>query len=120
MSSKKPLFVMRQPPYGSNLAREALEAVLAAGSFEQTASVLFIDDGVLQLIDNQQAEKIACKNHSAMLQALPLYDVDKLYADSHSLTERSINNSDITPAVTVLNTDAVKKLMADHSPVLSF
>lgn len=120
MDRKKILFVMRQSPYGSNLAREALEAVLAAGSFEQQVSVLFMDDGVLQLLGDRQTGQTGRKNHCAMLQALPLYEVDQLYADSHSLRLRKVATDRTVPGVTTLDTGAVQKLMAGHHHILSF
>lgn len=46
METRKLLFLLRQAPYGTSHALEALEAVLVAGVFEQQVAVLFRDEGV--------------------------------------------------------------------------
>ncbi len=51
--SKKLLFISRHAPYGSSLARDALDAVLASSAYDQQLSLLFMDDGVFQLLKNQ-------------------------------------------------------------------
>ena len=118
--NKKILFIMRHPPYGTSLAREALEAVLAAGSFEQQVSVLFTGDGVLQLVEQQDPAAITQKNHHAMLQALPMYDVDQLFVDQHSLNKRQLMGEHINPAITLIDNAAIQQLMARHDHILSF
>ena len=118
--SKKTLFIMRHPPYGTNLAQEALEAVLAAGSFEQQVSVLFMDDGVLQLIEQQNPAASTQKNHHAMLKALPMYDVDQLFVDQHSLDERQLTSKNTNLPVALIDSNAIRQLMARHDHILSF
>ena len=53
---KKLLFVLRQAPYGSTLAKDALDAILATSAYEQDLSIAFIDDGVFQLINNHKTK----------------------------------------------------------------
>ncbi|MCK7492950.1 MAG: sulfurtransferase complex subunit TusD [Comamonadaceae bacterium] len=43
------LFVLRHPPHGSMNAQESLDMILAAAAFDQSVSLLFLDDGVFQL-----------------------------------------------------------------------
>ena len=57
MKPKRILFLLRQPPYQSSRAIEAIESILVAGVFEQDVSVLFKDDGVWQLIKDQDGAK---------------------------------------------------------------
>ena len=118
--SKKILFVMRHAPYGTSLAREALEATLAACSFEQQVSVLFLDDGVLQLVDTQQPASIEPKNHNAMLQALPLYDIDQLYVEQHSATTRQLSSEQLPATAQLIDSKAAALLMADCDHIVSF
>ncbi|MCV6605105.1 MAG: DsrE family protein, partial [Porticoccaceae bacterium] len=72
MSDNNLLFILRSAPYGSSLAREGLEAVLAAASLGQNVSVLFMDDGILQLTRHQQPGQIGQKNNASMAAALPM------------------------------------------------
>jgi len=124
MKDKKILFVCRQSPYGSTLARESLEAILAGGVFEQDIGVLFIDNGVFQLLPDQQAEAIEEKNHLAMLQALPLYDIENLYVEAESLHKRGLDQQSLPEhlqtEITMLDCAGAKKLLASSDSILSF
>jgi sulfur relay protein TusC/DsrF len=53
MASKKFLYINRRPPHGSIYAHESLEVVLIGAAFEQDVTLAFIDDGVYQLMQNQ-------------------------------------------------------------------
>ena len=50
------LYLLRRPPYSGSLAAEAIDSILVAGVFDQRVSVLFKDDGVLQLLKDQQGQ----------------------------------------------------------------
>lgn len=118
---KKILFISRQSPYGNSQPREALDALLAATAYEQDLSVLFMDDGVFQLLENQNPTTICQKNLGASLKALEFYDVENIYVDSRSLAERNINQQDLVlDSVKLLDTHQVNRLMAQQNQVISF
>ncbi|MGS2722450.1 sulfurtransferase complex subunit TusC [Porticoccus sp. GXU_MW_L64] len=114
------LFVLRTAPYGSSLAREGLEAALAAASLGQSVSVLFMDDGVFQLVNDQQPAHIGQKNNGAMAAALPIYDIEQRYVDAHSLNARNLPADNIDRGFEVLDSNAVKTLMASCRHIVSF
>lgn len=118
--NKKILFVMRHGPYGTALAREALEAALGTGSFGAHPTVLFMDDGVWQLLANQQGAAIQQKNHYAMLSALPVYGVEKLLVERDSLDARQLNVNDLPDNVTIIERAQASKLLADSDVILGF
>lgn len=117
---KSLLIVLRQAPYGGQAARESLDAILTAAAFEQPLSLLFIDDGVYQLLADQQPQQIEAKNLAATLPVLPMYDVEHIYADEHSLQQRQIDSVDCLLPVKPLTLPAVQKLFAEHEVILSF
>lgn len=117
---KNILFVMRHGPYGTVLAREALEAALGTGSFGANPTVLFMDDGVWQLLANQQGAAIQQKNHYAMLSALSLYGVEQLLVEQDSLDVRHLTADDLPTDVLILDNAQTKTLLADCDVVLSF
>ena len=82
---KKFMFVNRKAPYGSIYALESLEVVLITATFDQDVSLVFIDDGVYELVKGQQTKGIGIKNFSPSYRALDGYDVEKLYVDQASL-----------------------------------
>ena len=61
---KKFMFVNRKAPYGTIYALESLEVVLIAATFDQDVSLVFLDDGVYELVKGQDTKGIGIKNHS--------------------------------------------------------
>ena len=117
---KKFMFVNRKAPYGTIYALESLEVVLIAATFDQDVSLVFVDDGVYQLVKGQQTQGAGMKNFSPTYRALEGYDVEKLYVERASLQARGLGASDLLVAVEVLDTAALAALMAEQDVVLSF
>ncbi len=118
---KKILFISRHSPYGSSLAKDALDAILATSAYEQDIALLFMDDGIFQLLSSQQAEHIEQKSFSAQLQALSLYEIDRVYAHQESMEKRQITINDLSlDNIQVINNLEIIKLMAEQDHLLSF
>lgn len=118
---KKLLFISRHAPYGSSLAKDALDAILAASAYGQDIALLFMDDGVFQLLPTQQAEHIDQKSFSAQLQALSIYEIEKIYVHSESLEKRQITINDLNlENIQVINNLKVAKLLTEQDHLLSF
>ena len=83
------LALCRHAPYGSTLAREGLEAILACAAMDQVPEVLFINDGVYQLLP-QNPEAIAEKSLQRNLQALPMFGVETVYVCRKSAEKRGL------------------------------
>lgn len=94
---KKFLYINRKAPYGSIYALESLEVVLIGAAFEQHVSLAFIDDGVYQLMANQETAGVGMKNFSKTYRALGDYEVRKLYVEKESLVERGLTADDLMP-----------------------
>lgn len=87
---KSLLIISRQAPWSGPGAREALDIVLAGGAFDLPIGLLFMDDGVFQLMPAQNAAQVQQKDLTANLKALSLFGIDDLYACSYSLKERGV------------------------------
>lgn len=119
--SKKLLFISRHAPYGSSIAKEALDAALAASVYDQDLSLLFMDDGVFQLLQHQEPFAIAQKSFAAMLPVLPLYGIDNIYVHQESLKLRGITTDELVlEQVKLIDSCTVGKLMAEQDQLLSF
>ncbi|MFC6631775.1 sulfurtransferase complex subunit TusC [Microbulbifer taiwanensis] len=117
----KTLAICRRAPYGSALAREGLEAVLAGAAMEQAIDVLFMRDGVFQLMEAQAPDNIEQKNLWRNLQALPMFGVETLYVCESSLTERGIKLDRSRPAGSEIKLIAdTGTFIAAYDHVLSF
>jgi len=134
MATKKFMFVNRKAPYGSVYALESLEVVLISAAFEQEVAVAFLDDGVYQITKGQDTTGIAQKNFSNTYKALGDYDINKLYVEEESLTERGLSKDDLMdlvwededddwaekPSIIMVNRQQMAEVMADQEVTLSF
>lgn len=117
---KSILIVLSKPPYKGQMARESLDAVLTAAAFEIPLSILFIGDGVYQLMQDQQASSIQSKDMAASLSVLPVYDVKNIFVDEDSMLARGLKTADCILPVEVLELNKVQKLFNENDRVLSF
>ncbi len=105
------LFVIRTSPYQHTLAREAVDALLGSAALGVAVSVLFSGDGVLHWLSGQSPPG-GQKNLSAMLKALPLYDIDEVYVDGDALAARGLNADILPPGVTALDAGGLRGLLS--------
>lgn len=109
--SKSMLIISRQAPWSGPAAREALDIALAGGAFDLPLAMLFLDDGVFQLLAGQQPAALQQKDLAANLQALPLFGVEELYVSGRSLNERGLDKTQLALPVQVLDDKALSLLL---------
>ncbi len=117
---KKFMFVNRKAPYGTIYALESLEVVLITATFDQDVSLVFLDDGVYEIVKGQNSKAIGIKNYSPTYRALDGYDVEKLYVERESMQARGLTEADLLVPVEVLSSAEMADLMAEQDVVLSF
>jgi len=131
---KKFMYVNRKAPYGTIYAWESLEVVLIGAAFEQDVSVAFVDDGVYQLLKNQDTTEVGIKNFSPTYSALGDYDVTKLYVEKESLDARGLSLEDLMPltyededddwaekdSIKVVSSAELAEILEQQEVVLSF
>ena len=119
-ATKSVLVVSRHGPYGSGLARSAVDHVLASAAFDQPVTLLFLGEGVLQLLPEQDGASVGSKTIAKQLSALPLYDVERVYADSTAASRFGIDLAVAPTPVQPVNAEQVRELLAEHDHVLGF
>ncbi len=92
---KKFLYLNRKAPYGTIYAWESLEVVLIGAAFDQEVRLMFIDDGVYQLVKGQDTSEIGMKNFSPTYRTLGDYEVKRIYVDKDSLAVRGLTKEDL-------------------------
>ena len=117
---KSQLVVIRRSPYGNSLAKASLDAALSAAAFDQPVNVLFLGEGVLQLLPEQESAPIAVRNIAKLIASLPLYDIATVHVDAEALSRYAISSEDLPAGSTVLDNGAIRALIADHDHVLGF
>lgn len=117
---KRILYVNRRAPHGTIYGLEALEVVLVGAAFDQAVSVLFLDDGVFQLLAGQSPAVLAMKNYAKGFRALKDYGVERIGVALASLTERGLTPADLLMPVDVLSSAEVAELMDTQDVIFSF
>ena len=92
---KKFCYLNRTAPYGTIYAWESLEVVLIGAAFDQDCSLVFVDDGVYQLVKGHDTTELGMKNFSPTYSALGDYDIKKIYVEKESLEARGLTVDDL-------------------------
>ncbi|WP_339648586.1 sulfurtransferase complex subunit TusC [Halopseudomonas pelagia] len=115
----KSLLVISCHPPARLAAREALDLVLAAAAFGVPTGLLFMDDGVLQLLKGQDAKAAGQKSLSANLQALELYGVEDVMVCQHSLAARGLKARQCLLDSRVVDSAEIASLLEHYDQVVS-
>ncbi|MBB1488154.1 sulfurtransferase complex subunit TusC [Oceanospirillum sediminis] len=114
------LIIFRKPPAGTSWAREAMDLALVGAAFGQQVSLLFMGDGVFQLTQNQQPDVIGQKGTQAMMQALPMYDIDQVFVHQDSMDTRGMSPDNLNISCQAIDSKALPGLLQQHKQVFNF
>ena len=117
---KSTLIIIRHSPYGSALAKASLDVVLANAAFEQAVDLLFVGDGVLQLLPDQDTSAIGVRNISRQLGSLPLYDIHRVYVDARAAADYQLTAASSAVELHLLDAGQMQQLMVAYDHLLSF
>ncbi len=131
---KKFMYLNRRAPYGTIYAWESLEVVLIGAAFDQEVSLMFIDDGVFQLVKGSDTSESDMKNFLPTYRTLGDYGARHMYVDKASLEARGLTTDDLIEVawedfeteeevdniVEPVDADQVAQLMAESEVVFSF
>lgn len=70
--------------------------IMTTAAFDQQVNIMLLDDGVFFLKKNQKPARAGLKDISAILKALPLYNIDTIYAETESLMEKGLTETELT------------------------
>ena len=118
--NKTVAIINTQAPFSSAAGKEALDAALIFGSYEQAISLFFMADGVFQVIGDQNATAIETKDYLKTFSALPFYDIENIYVCQESLTERNLSANFHLDNVQVLSNDDFSQRLHQHNVIYRF
>ncbi|HAJ75175.1 MAG TPA: sulfurtransferase complex subunit TusC [Gammaproteobacteria bacterium] len=104
-------FISRTPPYGSDRAQLCLDTALAAAVFDQEINYVFHSDGVLQLLNKQNADAIDCKTLGNIAETLQLYGIKNAFVDQGSLQQRDIQEGDLATGVQSIDVEGLTEII---------
>lgn len=116
------LIICTKPPYTDGSSSEAIELALASASFDRNVELLFVEQGVLQLLKEQKPEAIGRKNIAKQLKAFPMFGIESIKACQHSLETFGLETPNIidTPTVKSLDEHGLANIFAHASNVIRF
>ena len=109
---------MRHLPHVSSYVQETLDQMLTTAAFDQTVSVLFVDDGVLQLKAGQNPKPMGVKNTAAIFQVLELYEINNLFVEAESLISRGLKENELILPVQLISRSEVNALLQRHAIII--
>lgn len=115
ITRKTCLFVNRRSPHGSSHAVEALDMAYALAAFEHRVSLLFMDDGVFQIIRDQQTADIGVKNFSPAFRAWQDYEIEHVFVEKASLQSRGLERDDLLIEVEMIDTKTIGQILQQQA-----
>lgn len=104
------LVIFRSPNYGSSNAREALDLSLASANFTSVA-VLFMADGVTQLLKEQAPSHILQRDHAKTLKLFSLYDVEDVFVSRDDLENIDLKEEELLLKPKLLSNKEIQELV---------
>lgn len=116
----KILLMNQSSPFANYQAQESLDLLLMASTFFNELSVLFIDDGVMQLKADQNTAELKTKNAMLGYKALQLYDIKNVYVEKESLAKRGLTANDLMIEIKLISTKELSSLFKQQDHILSY
>ena len=115
-------FLFRTSPHGTSISREGLDAILAATAFcePNDIGIFFINDGVLNLINNQQPEIIQQKDFIRTFKLLDLYDVEQRFICTASLQKFKLDNRELILSCEKINRSLLLEKLNQAEKLFTF
>lgn len=118
--NKSVLIVLRHSPYGSSLAKASLDVAFANAAFEQSVDLLFLGDGVLSLLPEQDSQLLGMKNAGRQLASLPLYGIQSVYVDAEAAAHYNLDLTNAPVDTRRLGALEIHQLMVAYDHLLGF
>lgn len=119
-AAKPFIFICRKAPYSNAYGSACLDLALTTAAFDRRVVLLFMDEGIFQLLKSQDATALGLKNLSRSLPALELYDINEVFVDQTSMTASGLLEEDLIIPVQPLSDESMKALLRDAEQVFTF
>ena len=96
--------------------KESIDLGLVCAAFDHQVSLIFTGEGIFNLVANQTYTSLGDKNQLDILKGLEFYDIENIYVEQESVTNSTVEKSDLLPMVKVKTRSELLKinLAADH------
>ncbi|NQZ09472.1 MAG: sulfurtransferase complex subunit TusC [Algicola sp.] len=108
-----------QSPFNTPAGRDSLDLALIFGAFEQPVTVIFLGDGVYQLLDGQNPEAIDTKDYLSTMKAFELYDIEHIVCGLDDMKNRGISVNKLSMPVEALPNAQIGELLNTFDHVIT-
>ena len=115
---KSLLVVISRQPYAGTHVLEQIEAALVGAVFDCDVSLLFRGDGIWSLQPNQSAEQAGQRAISNVLQALPTYDIERIFVCAEALQSSQLDPNALVLPCTPLSLAEQASMIAAQDAVI--
>lgn len=113
------LLIISNPPFYSASNRDTIDIGLAFSAFDIPISILFIEDGILQIKNDLNSEQLAQKNIINTFKALEMYDIQDCYVINRDLERFQLNTNALAIKCKTLDTDAIGQFIKEFKTVIN-
>ncbi|EHN71588.1 sulfurtransferase complex subunit TusC [Aliivibrio fischeri] len=113
-------FVFQSAPHSTSKGREGLDAILAASAYSEDIQIFFIGDGVLQLLKNQEPEKILSRDYISGFKMLELYDLEEIFVCQNAMSNRGIKEEYLLIDVDSISNKDINEKLSQCDQIMVF
>ena len=117
--AKRFLFVLRQPNYTGLYLQETLDVILTTAAFDQTVSVLLLDDAVFYLKQGQHTRQTAYKNTQILFNLLETMEVHAIFVENESLIEFGLTLEKLSRPIQLISRNIIGSFISEFDVVYS-
>jgi len=89
-------------------------------SLSDDITIIFLDEGVSNLVSGQKTEGIGCKSYAPMLKLFKLYEIDNIYACQQSLDNMGLLDADRLIDVELCSNNMIIELIHASQQIVQF
>lgn len=89
-------------------------------AFDKAVNVLFLGEGVLNLLPGQESQSVGVKNIGKLLASMPLYEIESVYVDAKAASHFGLDLGLAPLPCQRLDSEGIKQLMAASDYLLGF
>jgi len=114
------MIVNHHPPHGTLHAWESLELALTAAAFDQEITIVFMGDGVCQLLTGQDPGQIGIRNFAPAFRTFEDYGVRHVCVEKDALARYGLDPVDLLINVDLVDTATLTGMMLEQDIILHF
>ncbi|NQZ31897.1 MAG: sulfurtransferase complex subunit TusC [Oceanospirillaceae bacterium] len=116
---KNILLIVRNPPFANSSNAETLDIAFACAAFDLPVSLLFLNDGILQLANNQQSNLLEKKDLTNNFRALAMYDIEDYFVIAEDAQRYQLTQNDLILNCKIINKDKMAALIRTFDTVIN-